>query len=329
MCRHIDKNKNQTLVVSTTTRFNIKAVPADVFNVIINLKLVNDIKRVNKFFETVNVKLPVGGLFIGCVETNEIIKARVFRMYPWGINFLIYSIYHFLFKRVFPKIILLKKIYFAITNGFERAISKAEAFGRLYSCGFEIIAEENIKNRLFFAARKITDPEFDMSPTYGPLISLKRVGKNGKIIHVYKFRTMHPYAEYLQDYIYRHHNLQTGGKFRDDFRVSTVGKFMRKFWIDELPMIFNLVKGDLKIVGVRPLSRHYFCLYSKELQKRRTKYKPGLVPPFYADMPETLDEIQISELRYMDAYDKRPVMTDINYFRKALYNIIIRKARSK
>jgi len=230
---------------------------------------------------------------------------------------------------VFPKVFLLKKIYFYITNGFERALSKAEAFGRLYSCGYEIIAEETIKNRLFYVARKITDPEFDMSPTYGPLISLKRVGKNGRIIHVYKFRTMHPYAEYLQDYIYKRHNLQSGGKFKNDFRVSTIGKFMRRFWIDELPMLFNLLKGDLKIVGVRPLSRHYFSLYSKELQKRRTRYKPGLVPPFYADMPETLEEIQASEVKYMDAYDKRHFMTDVSYFWKALCNILFRRARSK
>jgi len=328
MCRHLDKTRNQTLVVSTTTRFNIAAVPSDVFNVVINLKLANDIKRMNKFFETVNVKLPVGGLFIGCVETNEIIKARVLRSYPAGINYIIYLSFHYLFKRVFPKLPILKKIYFFLTNGFERSISKAEMFGRLYSCGFEVTDNEIIRNRLFFISRKITAPSFDMSPTYGILISLKRIGKNGKIIHVYKFRTMHPYSEYLQEYVFSHNNLQEGGKFKDDFRVSTLGRFMRRFWIDELPMLFNLLKGDLKLVGVRPLSRHYFSLYTKEMQERRIHYKPGLVPPFYADLPKTLEEIMASESKYMDEYDRHPLFTDLKYFFLAIKNILFKKARS-
>jgi lipopolysaccharide/colanic/teichoic acid biosynthesis glycosyltransferase len=328
LCSHVDNHRNQTIVTSTTTRFNIETIPSDVFNVIINLKLVNDIKFVNKFFEMVNKKLPAGGLFIGTVETNEIKKAKVYRTYPKAISWFIYFTYHYIFKRVFPKVFILKKIYFFITNGFERAMSKAEAFGRLYSCGFEVVSEKVIKNKQYFVARKIADPVFDMSPTYGPVISLKRVGKNGKIIHVYKLRTMHPFAEYLQDYVYKHNDLQEGGKFKDDFRVSTLGKLMRKFWIDELPMIFNILNGDLKIVGVRPLSRHYFGLYTKDMQERRTRYRPGLVPPFYVDLPKTLDEIMASEKKYMDAYDKHPVLTDIRYFFMAFYNILIKKARS-
>ena len=59
-----------------------------------------------------------------------------------------------------------------------------------------------------------------------------------------------------------------GGKFKDDFRVTTEGRFFRKFWLDELPMIINIFKGDMKIVGVRPLSSHYFNLYSEELKAR-------------------------------------------------------------
>ncbi len=167
-----------------------------------------------------------------------------------------------------------------------------------------------------------------MEATYGPLIKLRRVGKGGKDIKVYKMRTMHPYAEYLQEYVYQKHSLQEGGKFKDDFRVSTLGKIMRRLWIDELPMFINFFRGELKIVGVRPLSKHYFNLYSKELQERRIKYKPGLVPPFYVDKPKTLDEIMASEIKYFDAYDKNPVLTDIKYFFAAFYNIIFKKYRS-
>jgi len=328
MCEHIEKARNQTLVVSTTTRFNIVAIPADVFNVIVNLKLINDIRWVNKFFESVNNKLPVGGLYLDCVETNEIIKERVLKNYPRVLNYLLYFFYHYAFRRVFPKVFILKKFYFFVTNGFDRSLSKAEAFGRLYSCGFEVIAERIIMNKLFFIARKVTEPLFDMSPTYGLMISLKRIGKNGKIIHVYKLRTMHPYAEYLQDYVYTHNELQDGGKFRNDFRVSTLGRLMRKFWIDELPMIYNLVKGDLKLVGVRPLSKQYYSLYSKELREKRIKYKPGLIPPFYADLPKTLKEIMASELKYLDEYEKHPFIADTKYFWKAVFNIVFHKARS-
>jgi lipopolysaccharide/colanic/teichoic acid biosynthesis glycosyltransferase len=208
-------------------------------------------------------------------------------------------------------------------------LSKAETFGRLYSCGFEVVCEKKIGNELYFMARKIRVPFFDYSPTYGPLIRLKRFGKNGKLFGVYKARTMHPYSEYLQDYIYRMNDLDEGGKFKDDFRVTTLGKIMRKFWLDEFPMFINVFKGDMKLVGVRPLSRHYFSLYSEELKEKRLKFKPGLVPPFYVDMPKTLEEIMASEMCYLEAYEKHPLLTDWRYFWMAMYNIFIKRARSK
>ncbi len=324
---HVDSMHNRTIVLSTTTKFNVEAVPPGVSNVIVNLKSINDIKRINKFFEAVNSKLPVGGVYINCVITNEIRKSRILRIYPWGIKNIAY-LFYFIFKRIFPKMPVFKKFYFFMTNGYGRAMSKAEAFGRLYSCGFEIVAEKTINDIQFFAARKIGKPAYDMNPTYGPLISLKRMGKNGKIIHVYKFRTMHPYSEYIQQYVFDKNSLQQGGKFKNDFRISTTGRIMRKLWIDELPMLFNLVTGDLKLVGVRPLSMHYFNLYTRELRELRTKYRPGLIPPFYADMPETLDEIMASETRYLEAYARHPFRTDFRYFWKAVNNIVIKRKRS-
>jgi lipopolysaccharide/colanic/teichoic acid biosynthesis glycosyltransferase len=101
-------------------------------------------------------------------------------------------------------------------------------------------------------------------------------------------------------------------------------------WIDELPQLINILKGDVKLVGVRPLSTHYFKLYRPELQQLRIKYKPGLLPPFYADMPKTLDEIQDSELTYLQLCEKKGVLrTDISYFIRILNNILLKKARSK
>ena len=148
------------------------------------------------------------------------------------------------------------------------------------------------------------------------------------MIKVYKLRTMYPYAEYLQDYVHSQNKLQKGGKFSDDFRIARSRAFLRKLWLDELPMLINFFRGDLKLVGVRPLSQHYYNLYSKELQEKRIKYKPGLVPPFYADLPQTLEEIQATELRYLAAYEKHPLRTQWRYFWKAFYNIVFKKARS-
>lgn len=328
IANYADSCFSKTLVLSTTTRFNVEKQPLDVFETIINLKRLNDVRRINKFLESVNEKLPDNGLFIGCVDTNRLRKMRILKKNPPVLNYIIYS-FDFLYRRVMPKLKLTKRLYFSITRGNNRLLSKAEAYGRLYSCGFELSHEERIGEWQYFVAKKVKEPAFDYNPTYGMFIKLKRVGKNGKIIRVYKMRTMHPYSEYLQAYIFSKNNLQDGGKIANDFRVNTVGRFMRKFWLDELPMLYNLLKGDLKLVGVRPLSQHYYNLYSEDLKEKRIKYKPGLIPPFYVDLPKTLEEIMESERKYLELYEKHPLRTDFSYFFSAFNNIVFKKARSK
>ncbi|OFX85967.1 MAG: hypothetical protein A2W99_16850 [Bacteroidetes bacterium GWF2_33_16] len=327
LSENIDLTKPDYSLLSTTTRFNVDKLPELVYHKIVNLHRINDIRYINKFFESVNKKLPENGIFIGCFETKNLRKKRIFNKYPPVINS-IYYFFDFIIKRVFPKFNLTKGIYFFLTRGNNRVLSGAETFGRLYSCGFEIINEKEIRGLLYFIARKVRKPYYDLHPTYGPLIKLSRIGQNGKIIYVYKLRTMHPYAEYLQAYVYNKSDLQEGGKFKDDFRVTTLGKIFRKFWLDEFPMLINLLKGEMKLFGVRPLSEHYFSLYSKELQEKRIKTKPGLIPPFYVDMPKTLDEIQASETKYLNAYEKHPLLTDFKYFWKAVWNILFKNARS-
>jgi lipopolysaccharide/colanic/teichoic acid biosynthesis glycosyltransferase len=228
-----------------------------------------------------------------------------------------------------PKLTFTKKIYFRITRGKNQAFSKSEALGRLYSCGFEIVAEMYHDENFYFIVKKVKEPVEKNDKNYGLIIRLKRIGQSGKLFNVYKFRTMHPYSEYIQEYIYNNNSLQEGGKFKDDFRITRLGHFMRKFWIDEFPMFINLFKGNMKLVGVRPLSEQYLSLYRKELREKRLKYKPGLFPPFYADLPRTLDEIMDSEMKYLERYEKSPYYTDFIYLFKALYNIFIKKARSK
>lgn len=324
---YIQKTKGLLKIVSTSTRFNI-SVLSHTYGCLVNLQRINDIQYINKFFEAVNEKLSQGGLFIGKAETHQKRKERILKKFFFPLNYLIY-IGDFVVKRIFPKVPGLKKIYFGITRGRNRLLSRAETLGRLYSCGFEVLEERPINGWLFFAVRKVGKPLFPKRPTYGPIIRLNRVGKDGKMFHVYKMRTMHPFAEYLQAYVHQHNDLQEGGKFKDDFRVSTLGRFMRAVWIDELPMIVNLLKGEMKLVGVRPLSSHYFNLYSDELKQKRIKHKPGLVPPFYKDMPKELDEIMASEMRYLEAYEKAPFKTDVSYFFAIFHNIIFKRARSK
>ncbi len=315
------------LLCDTRDKDNINLYQKESFQAVVNLHEVNHYRRINKFLEAVNSRLPEGGLFINTLETYETRKQRILQKLPKPLNHLYYC-YDFILHRICPKLKWTKKLYFKITRGYGRVLTKAEILGRLYSCGFEVLEEKTIDNQLYFVAKKIKKPTYDMGPTYGPLISLKRVGKNGKLINVYKLRTMHPYSEYLQHYVFQKNNLKKGGKLKDDFRISNMGKLLRKYWIDELPMVINFLKGDMKLIGGRPLSSHYFGLYTEELQEKRVKFKPGLIPPFYADMPETLDEIIASEMKYLNAYEKKPILTDIRYSFKILKNIVIRGKRS-
>ncbi len=319
--------KEDVFITATNTHFNINTLEGHSYREIINLKRVNDFRRINKYFESVNAKLLDGGVFISHVETYAVRKNRILKKLPKPFNYMYYLGDVFL-TRIIPKLKLTKKLYFHITKGKGRVLTKAETFGRLYSCGFEILEENTVNNLLYFVARKIKEPVFDEDPSYGPLIRLKRLGENRKVISVYKFRTMYPFSEYLQQYVFEKNKLKEGGKIKNDFRISHEGKIMRKYWIDELPMVINLIKNEMKLIGVRPLSNHYFGLYPKELQEKRIKVKPGLLPPFYADMPKTLDEIVASEIKYLEAYEKAPLKTDIDYLIKIMKNILLRGKRS-
>lgn len=327
---NIDIDSPLTQIIATTTRFNVMNLPDNYFDTIVNLKRINDVQYINKLIESINVKIKYGSIFIGSVETLCLRKARILKKYFPPLNWLAYSM-DFLIHRVAPKMPLTKNLYFMFTSGNNRVLSKAEILGRLYSCGFELVDSTVIDGLEWFTARRVTAPVFDYKPTYGPLIRLRRIGKEGKIINVYKMRTMHAYSEYLQEYIYKQNNLQDGGKFKNDFRVTNWGRFLRTFWLDELPMLFNLFNGDLKIVGVRPLSTHYFSLYTPELQEKRKKVKPGLIPPYYAQYPtpKSIEEVMANEEKYLEAYFKKPFQTDFSYFWKAFYNIVFRQARSK
>lgn len=324
--QHISLN-DRVYLTSTISPFNVDLLNLIRYQHIINLRDLNEITQLNNFFLSVNTKIPQGGLYVNSVETFGTRKARILKFLPFPFNWIQY-LFDMIFTRVFPKLRLTKKLYYALTRGQRRVYSRAEILGRLYYCGFKVLAEQYINKRLYFVAMKAEYSKAVEEIHYGPVICLKRVGKNGRLFNVYKLRTMHAYSEYLQKYVFDKFGSSNGDKANDDFRINSIGKVCRRFWIDELPMLINLLKGDLKIVGVRPLSAHKFGMYPKEAQQKRCLFKPGLIPPFYADLPSSFEELVESEMRYIDSYSKSPLITDFLYFFKAFKNIFFKGARS-
>lgn len=287
----------------------------------------NAIRHLNRYLRKANEKLKQDGYFACAFDTAQKRRAQIFDRYPHFIASIVYF-FDFIWHRIFPKLFLTRRFYYWCTKRIRKVFPRPEVLGRLYYCGFEVVSEQYIHDRYCLIAQKKRPPCTE-THFYGLIIKLKRVGKDGKLFNVYKFRTMYAYSEFLQTYVYQNNDLDEGGKFKDDYRVTEWGRVLRKLWIDELPMIVNILKGQMKLVGVRPLSQQYFDLYDKEIQQLRTKTKPGLLPPYYVDMPETLEEIQASEKRYLDAYFEHPLKTDWKYFWKIIGNILFKGERSK
>ena len=111
----------------------------------------------------------------------------------------------------------------------------------------------------------------------GPIFfKQKRCGKDGKEFSMLKFRSMLCNAEDYLDKL-QNQNEQTGPvfKIKDDPRITKIGKFIRKTSIDELPQLFNIIKGDMSIVGPRPPIPTEVEQYT-DYQKLRLSVKPGL-----------------------------------------------------
>lgn len=294
----------------------------------IYLGKINDIRYINKYFEDVNEKLPVNGLFAGCLETFTARRERLrIAKFPFLNNF--YFAVEFIVKRILPKLSFTKKYYFDITKGNDRLLSKAEGLGRLVSSGFKIMDYKTINGLVYFVVKKEKKPAFDLNPSYGPIYRMPRLGKNGEIIKVYKFRTMHPYSEYLQDYVLKCNGYAETGKPAHDFRIPYWGKVMRKYWLDELPQLINVLKGEMKLVGIRPVSQCYFDDIPKEMQRLRLTQKPGCIPPYVAlNRKGNVMSVLQSEKDYLVEKIKNPYTTDIKYFLQAIYNILVKNKRS-
>ena len=106
-----------------------------------------------------------------------------------------------------------------------------------------------------------------------------RVGKDGKEIKINKFRTMYIDASNLDKYLTKQQKeiFLKERKLDDDPRITKVGKFLRKTSLDELPQLFDILKGKISLVGPRPITKKELDLnYSKKEAKLLTSAKPGL-----------------------------------------------------
>jgi exopolysaccharide biosynthesis polyprenyl glycosylphosphotransferase len=120
------------------------------------------------------------------------------------------------------------------------------------------------------AAIKFTSP--------GPILFVQeRVGLNKRHFHLYKFRTMVPQAELAQSAL-RHLNEASGPvfKIRSDPRVTPIGRVLRRTSIDELPQLFNVLTGDMSMVGPRPLPIRDYEGFDEDRHRRRFSVRPGL-----------------------------------------------------
>lgn len=110
-----------------------------------------------------------------------------------------------------------------------------------------------------------------------PLYCQQRIGHNGKMFKFWKFRSMVKDAHGMKRSIL-HHNDSTGGvlfKLRKDPRVTNVGKFLRRYSLDELPQLWNVLLGDMSLVGPRPALPEEYSRYS-EIDKERLRVLPGI-----------------------------------------------------
>ena len=160
-------------------------------------------------------------------------------------------------------------------------------------------------------AIKIEDPKGSV------FFSQKRCGKDNKLFPMYKFRSMVSNAEELLEELMEHNEMDGPVfKIKDDPRITSVGKFIRKTSIDELPQLFNILRGDMSIVGPRPAIPHEVAEYS-DYHKQRLLVKPGLTCIWQVSGRNSIgfEEWMDMDLEYIE---KRNLWMDINLIFKTV-----------
>lgn len=114
------------------------------------------------------------------------------------------------------------------------------------------------------------------SPGAGPIFAQTRVGRDGKLFTFYKFRSMCPNAEEKLEELLKYNEMEGPAfKMKDDPRITRVGRFIRMTSIDELPQLWNVLRGEMSIVGPRPGLPREVEQYS-DYERQRLLITPGL-----------------------------------------------------
>ncbi|MFT6862708.1 MAG: exopolysaccharide biosynthesis polyprenyl glycosylphosphotransferase [Akkermansiaceae bacterium] len=117
------------------------------------------------------------------------------------------------------------------------------------------------------------------SPGAPVFFTQQRAGLYGKPFRIFKFRTMVPDADKMLDQIKEEHGNEVDGpafKLASDPRIFSFGQFLRNYSIDELPQMINVLKGEMSLVGPRPLPVHEIAAIEKSSHRRRLSMKPGI-----------------------------------------------------
>jgi lipopolysaccharide/colanic/teichoic acid biosynthesis glycosyltransferase len=147
----------------------------------------------------------------------------------------------------------------------------------------------------------------------GIFFTQKRVGKGNQDFDLYKFRTMKPNSEKLGQ-------ITVGGK---DPRITKIGYFLRKYKLDELPQLLNVIKGDMSIVGPRPEVRKYVNLYNAEQMKVLT-VKPGLTDfasIIFLDENELLGKSSNPDETYINEIMPAKLKLNLRYINKQSFKM--------
>ena len=152
-----------------------------------------------------------------------------------------------------------------------------------------------------------------------------RIGKNGREFYIYKFRSMYPDAEERKAALMQQNEMDgLMFKMTDDPRVTKVGKFIRKTSIDELPQFFNILIGQMSLVGTRPPTKDEFTQYNM-YYRRRLSIKPGLTGMWQVSGRSDIqdfDEVVRLDLQYIDNWS---LTLDIKILFQTVFVVLFRR----
>ena len=160
----------------------------------------------------------------------------------------------------------------------------------------------------------------------GPLFFKQiRIGKNGRPFYIYKLRSMYVDAEERKAELMTDNEME-GHMFKleDDPRITKVGKFIRKYSIDELPQFFNVLKGDMSLIGTRPPTEDEFYNYERR-HRRRLSMRPGITGMWQVSGRSQItdfEEVVKLDCQYIDEWS---LLLDAKIFFKTIYVVLFHK----